>query len=310
MKRLMLLAFLTVPLLLHAADALVARINGAAITSRDLDEAVDKLIPRMSFHGSVSADRRAELRQQAFEELIDSELKYQDVQASGMKPDKKMVKQQMGIIRDRFKSKKEYEQALAEAGTTEDGLRMMVEKEVLVSQVVSAKVTEPSRMTEAAVKEYYEKNTDKFVQPEGVKLRIISSKIEKNANEALARVKAGEDFGNVAARLSEDNFRIKGGDIGYVHRGRILPELETAAFSMKKGEVSGLIKAEGMLFILKVEDKRPSYKMTYEEVNQKLKKELETKKASELKEAWMNELRNKAKIEIIDQTLKVSEKDK
>jgi len=73
------------------------------------------------------------------------------------------------------------------------------------------------------LREYYDRNAGAFTKPETARLRIISARDEKKAKDALALVKAGEDFGSIAARMSEDSYRIKGGDIGFIHRaGSIL----------------------------------------------------------------------------------------
>ena len=160
---------------------------------------------------------------------------------------------------------KEYNKALEQAGLTEDRLRARVEKDVLASQVIVKTVTEPSRMSDADVQEHYDKNIGKFKQPESVKLRLFSSKDEAKANDALEKIRGGEDFGAIAARMSEDNFRIKGGDIGYIHRGRVLPEIEDAAFKLNVGGMSDLIKADNTWFIIKLEEKKPAHQMTFEE---------------------------------------------
>ena len=278
----------------------VAKVNGSVITSRDLEEAVDRLIPRATYHGNVSEDKRDELRQQALNGLIDRELLYQDAVARGMKPEKKLVEERMDVIRGRFSSKKDYQKALKEAGLTDEQLRERAQKTILVEENVRKNITEPAQMSDEALKDYYDKNISKFKQPESLRLRIISAKDEQRGKDALAKIKAGEDFGDVAARMSEDNYRIKGGDIGYVHKGRILPELENAAFNkMKIGEISGLIKAEGMWFIVKVEDVKPAHQMTFEESKARLKQELESKRTAELQEKWLAELHAKAKIEVL-----------
>jgi peptidyl-prolyl cis-trans isomerase C len=161
-------------------------------------------------------------------------------------------------------------------------------------------VTETSQMTEETLKDYYSKDASKFKQPESVKLRIISAKDEKKAKEIVSKLQAGEDFSDLAAKMSEDDYRIMGGDIGYVHKGRILPELEETAFrNLKVGQMSGLIKAENTWFIVRLEDKKPEYQMTFDEIKDKLKKELEAKRSAELMEKWIADLRSKAKIEIL-----------
>lgn len=283
----------------YAGDDVVARVNGVDISSRDLEAAVNALIPRSTYHGSVSEEKRNAFRKKALENLINKELQYQDAVARGMKPGRKQVKAGMKKIRKRFKSKKAYKAAIAQAGITRDELRESVRREVLIRRAIEKTVTEPAQMTDAALKEYYQNNRAKFRQPESVRLRMISTKNAEKAQRILNQVKDGKDFGNLAARESEDNYRIKGGDIGYIHKGRIFPELQDAAFKLKPGEASGLVKAQGTWFIIKVEDKRPAHQLSFEESRDKLKKELEAKATEELMQKWISDLRAKAKIEIL-----------
>lgn len=281
-----------------ADESVVAKINGTVITERELEDAVSRIIPRSTFHGNVTEERRNEFRQQALDELINRELEYEDAVAKGMKPDRKMVNDQMDSILGRFQTKKEYKKALEQAGMNEDRLRAQVEKDTLAYQAVMKTTTEPAHMSDGALKEYYEKNIEKFKQPESVKLRLISAKDKSKAKAALSRLNGGEDFGKVAAGMSEDSYRVMGGDIGYMHKGMLLQELEDAAFQLNVGEVSGLISAGGNWYIIKAEDKRPAHQVSFDDARAKLKKELETKRAKELMEKWVSDLRAKAKIEV------------
>ena len=111
-------------------------------------------------------------------------------------------------------------------------------------------------------------------------------------------LRAGEDFGDVAARMSEDNFRIKGGDIGFIHRGRVLQEIEDVAFALKPGEMSNLIAASGMWYVIRAEEKQPERQLSFEDIKDKLKKDLEAKNVQEMTDTWLAQLRSKAKIEI------------
>jgi peptidyl-prolyl cis-trans isomerase C len=276
----------------------VAVVNGVPITDWEVNNAVDQLIPRSTFHGSVSDERKAEFREKALENLITYELQYQDGVARGMTAEKSQVKEQMKLVRGSFASTKDYKNWLEQASLTEDQLREKLRKGLVVKAVVTKMVVEPSRTDDKALQEYYTKNIEKFRQPEGIRLRIISTKSEKKAKDILAKLKGGDDFGDVAARMSEDDFRIKGGDIGYIHRGRIYPALEEVAFKLKPGEMSGLIWTEEMWFVVKVEDRRPEQVVPFEKAKDRLRTELEKKRASELMEAWVSGLRGKAKIEV------------
>ena len=225
----------------------------------------------MTFHRNVSEEKRKLYYDKAIEELVNRELQYQDAVAKGMKPDKEKVNAQMDKVRKRYKSPEEYKAALEKEGTTEEKLRAQVEKEVLVQTMNVKKETE-AQISEKDLKEYYEKNPSKFKQPDTVKLRIITTTDEKKAQDILAKIKAGEDFGDVAYKMSEDPYRVKGGDIGYMHKGRMLAEIEEAAFKLKVGEVSDIVKAENAWFIIKLEDKKPEHIVAFEEIKGQLEK--------------------------------------
>ena len=289
---------LFLPLAAIAGAQTVAVVNGTAITQRQLEMAIDRLIPRASYHGAVTEEKRSEFRDEALEGLVTSELQYQDAVAKGLKPDKKAVSAELDKIRERFNGKKEYKAALEREGMSEAALRAQIEKDVLIRQVIDKMVTVPAKMSDDALKEYYGQNAARFKKPEAFRLRIISMQDEKKAKEAMAKIAAGEDFGNIAARMSEDNFRIKGGDIGFVHQGRIYPELEAVAFKMTPGSVAGPILAENKWYLLKLEERQPAQQLSFSDVKESLRRDLEQKRSTEFMDAWMGQLRAKAKIEI------------
>lgn len=290
------LAFASIAI--SSEEKIVAVVNGHPILMRDLEAAVDRLIPRATYHGNLSEERRAEYREKALDEVITFELQYQDGAARGLKPDRKQAKERVQQVRDSFSSSGDYKRWLKGTFGAERLLKEKIEKQLVVQAAAAAVVIEPSRVSDEALREYYDSNLTKFRQPESVRLRIISAKDESKAGEALVRLTKGEDFGNVAARMSEDAYRIKGGDIGFVHRGRIYPALEEAAFRLKPGEMSGLVRTEGLWFIVKVEDRIPEQQISFDDAKDRLRKDLEKKRSDELMQRWMDNLKEKASIEI------------
>ncbi len=303
MRKIFLLLFvillLTASSYAEAEDAVVAKVNDTVFTQKDLESEVDRLIPRVTFHRNVPPEKRKNYYGKAIDELIDRELQYQDAKAQGVKIEKEKIDAQLDKFKKRFKSEQEYKAAIEKENTTEEKVRARIEKELLAQAAFTMNVTEKAKMSDPALKEFYEKNPAKFKQPESVKLRIISVKDDKKATDILAMIKKGDDFAEIASNFSEDSYRIKGGDAGYLHKGRMLPEIDEAAFKMKVGEVSDIIRAESNHFIIKVEDRKPEQQMTFEQTKDKLRKELETERAGELKQKWMDSLRSKAKIEIL-----------
>lgn len=286
----------------YGEDVVVAKVNGTALTQKNLDTELDRLIPQITFHRNVSPEKRKYYYGKALEEIITKELEYQDALAKDMKPDKDKVEAQIEKFKKRFKSKEAYKAALDKEGLTEDQLRAQVEREMLIHSVIVKTVSEPAQLREAELKEYYEKNKSKFKQPEAIRLRLISTKDEKKARDILAKLKDGDDFGELAYNLSEDDYRVKSGDIGYVHKGRMLPEIEEAASKLKVGEVSEPIKADNRWYIIKLEDRKPAHQISFEETKEKLKRELEAERAAELKKKWVDGLKAKAKIEVFIKT--------
>jgi parvulin-like peptidyl-prolyl isomerase len=286
----------------YAEDVIVAKVNGTTFTQKDLEAEVDRLIPQMTFHRNVPPEKRKNYYGKALDELINRELQYRDAKAKDIKIEKEKIDAQLEKFKKRFKSEKEYQAALDKEKSTEEQVRARIEKELLAQAAYTRNVTEPAKMSEPALKEYYEKNAAKFKQPESAKLRIISTTDEKKAQDILAKIKQGDDFGELAYGLSEDSYRVKSGDVGYIHKGRMLPEIDAVGFKLKVGEVSDIIKAENNWFIIKVEDKKPEHQITFEETKAKLQKELEAERANELKKKWLDDLRAKAKIEILLKT--------
>jgi len=286
---------------LCAEEVTVAKVNDTVLTQKDLEIQVDRVIAKTTFHRDVPLEKRKRYYGKALEELISRELQYQDALKSGVKPDKARVDAQIEKIKKRFKPE-EYKASLERSGITEEMLRSQIEKEMVIQAMMAKKVSEADPITEEAVKEYYEKNISRYKQPETVKLRLISTKDEKKANDMLAKIKEGDDFGEIAFSMSEDDHRLKNGDIGYMHRGRLLPEIDEVAFKLKVGEISNVIKADDKWFIIKVEDKKPEVQYSFEQEKAGLKKELETKQAQELSDKWAADLKAKAKIEILLKT--------
>ena len=286
----------------YAEDIIVAKVNGTVLTQKNLDTELDRLIPQITFHRNVSPEKRKYYYGKALEEIITKELQYQDALAREMKPDKAKVEAQIERFKKRFKTKEAYKAALDKEGLTEDQLRAGIEKEMLIQSAIAKTVNEPAQMREAELKEYYEKNVSKFKQPEAMRLRLISTKDEKKIRDILAKLKDGDDFGELAYNMSEDDYRVKSGDIGYVHKGRMLPEIEDAASKLKVGELSEPIKTDNRWYLVKVEDRKPEHQMSFEEVKGKLKKELEAERAAELKKKWIEGLKAKAKIEVLLKT--------
>ena len=80
----------------------------------------------------------------------------------------------------------------------------------------------------------------------------LSEEARKQAEEILAKAKAGEDFATLAKTYSQDSTASEGGDLGLFEKGKMLPEFENVAFAMKVGEISDLVRTIYGYHIIKV----------------------------------------------------------
>ncbi|MBW1708794.1 MAG: SurA N-terminal domain-containing protein [Deltaproteobacteria bacterium] len=158
------------------------------------------------------------------------------------------------------------------------------------------------------VEEYYEFNLDRYRQKEKVRARHILFKLEENAAEeevakvkvqaelVLKKAKAGDDFAELARKHSQGPTAKTGGDLGWFTQGQMVEPFSKTAFSMKKGEVSGLVRTQFGLHIIKVEDHQEAGVRTLEEVKDEILKKLTVRAAKELAADMAVEIYEKASL--------------
>ncbi|MEW6114762.1 MAG: SurA N-terminal domain-containing protein [Thermodesulfobacteriota bacterium] len=146
-------------------------------------------------------------------------------------------------------------------------------------------------VTEDEIKSYYEANPREFFVPEKARLRHIllkaprgidkaqADELQKKLEDIRARIKGPEDFSAIASTESQDQGTAsKGGDLGWVDRGTLGPELEKVAFDLKVGEVSQPVRSELGFHLFLVEEKTPEKELKLEEVKDQIKnKKIEDK---------------------------------
>lgn len=148
---------------------------------------------------------------------------------------------------------------------------------------------------EKEIQEYYDENSGVFKEEKEVKVRQIlfklpegakqedDEKVQEKARSVLKKAKDGEDFAALAKKYSEDvPSKDKGGDLGYLKAGDTVAAVEEAAFKVKKGEVSDLVRSPFGYHILKVEDIKEARTPTLAEVREKIKTLLENQAATDV----------------------------
>jgi len=149
-------------------------------------------------------------------------------------------------------------------------------------------------ITDQEIKDYYEYNIDSYSEPKKIKARHILFKLDENAPEekekavrekaqsVLKEAREGKDFAELAKKYSEGPTKSKGGDLGYFSPGQMVKPFEDAAFNLKPGEISDLVRTKFGYHIIKVEDVKEASHKTLEEMRDEIKKTLTTNRSVEL----------------------------
>jgi parvulin-like peptidyl-prolyl isomerase len=289
----------------------LARVNGVAITQREVDEATAALLPRASYHGNVAPEKIRELQKKALDNLVREELFYREGLKKGYKVPKSDIGKRVDEIIKKYPSKSAFREALKKYGLTEEDVRKKVDHMMLADLFLKEEVYKKAQIKKNELLDYFEKNREKFQKPEAARLSHIlikvtpeaskeeKEKLKKKAEDVYEKLKKGEDFAKLAWDSSDDPSRVKGGDLGVVHRGRLELDVEGPAFALTKGEMSGIVPSLYGYHIFKAVEKFPPQQLKFDEVKEKLKKELEEKAVEKRLDNLVKALKEIAKIEIL-----------
>jgi len=142
------------------------------------------------------------------------------------------------------------------------------------------------KIEEKEIKKYYQENKENYRIPEKIKVRHILIKVEgperkesrKRIKEVRERLKRGEDFESLAKEFSHCPSKEKGGDLGLIKKGDMIPEFERVAFGLKEGQISRPVKSRFGYHIIKLEERKESYIPPLDEIKEKIKRTLNEEK--------------------------------
>ena len=292
----------------------VVRINGAVLTEADLQREMAAMFPYAQQHGGkVPKSMEAEVRRGALQMIEFEELVYQEAVRLKMRIAVTRLDHAVADLRAQFDSEVAFHQFLkAEFHGSQSILRKKVERSLLIDELLDLEVTKKSEISNADVRATYDRDPARFSLPRKVSIQTISLLIPDNASpeqemtmrhraeDILEKAKAarnGEEFGALAEKNSDDNWRIMMGDHGLVEEEKMPPEVAQIAFGMKPGDVSGIIRAENSFCIVRVNANEPARHVQFEEVKAQIRKTLEAQRVDLLRGALNRRLRKTAKVE-------------
>jgi peptidyl-prolyl cis-trans isomerase C len=286
----------------------LAKVNGEDVKKSDFD----MLIRDMELgQGPIPAERRDEILRATLDRLITYTLLSQEARSRKVVATDTEVDERLKQMQQQFPNEEAFKKALTERNMTLDRLRSDTRNDLVISKMMDAEVSTTPGASDAEAKEFYEKNPDKFKQPEQVRASHILIRVDENADAAakqkalakiqalLKRAKAGEDFAALAKQNSQDGSAAQGGDLNYFGRGQMVPAFDEAAFKLKPGEISDVVTTQFGYHIIKVTDHKDASTVPLEQVSDRVKQFLSGQKKQEKADQFITGLKEKSKIEVL-----------
>lgn len=295
----------------------VARVNGVVLTDRDLLQEEYAIFPYAKQHGgNIPPEMAPGIRNGALQMIIFEELVYQQALKTKMTISPERVnKAQAEFRRKQFDSPSDYRQYIQmEYKGNEQLLREKIKRSLLIDQFLKTNVDSKAVVTAAELKAYYDKNPQQFQYAESFAIQTISiippekatpaqlKEARQRADEAYKQAKAtktAQEFGLLAEKISEDDYRVKMGDHKWVERSKMPPEMLAPALKMQAGQMSDLIQVGQYYVIFRMNRHIPPGKTKFEDVKVELQKQLEKSKTNQVRSALGKKLRQGAKVETL-----------
>jgi parvulin-like peptidyl-prolyl isomerase len=293
-------------------DRIVAVINDDIITLSELENTFHPYHKRIdaTYMGADKDKVIAEGRIMILNRMIDNRLIEQWSKKVGI-----VVKDDeiMGTIKDLLRrqniSMEAFTQTLEREGSSLEAYRQDMKDQMTRMRLLRRELKTKILVSDDEIGENYVKHRDEYEGKEAVRIKQILILLPQNADRTVkARLRAGaenihkrlgngESFDLLAAQFSQGPSAATGGDVGFLEKGTMLPEVDAVAFRLAKDEISETIVSPVGLHIIKVLDKRGAGVKPIEVVREEIKAKLEEEKMGKSYEEWIIDLRKRSHIE-------------
>ncbi len=290
-------------------DRIVAVVNDDVITQREVDEMAVPLFAGAAQGELLSEKEAGQAREAALRQLIDERLVVQTARKAKMQVSDQEVQERLNEVRGRFASAEEFERALAEQGLTKTQLLQRFRDQLMARKLINEQVRAKIRVGPADVEQYFAAHAQEFAMPAEVHARHILIRVNDERTDAQAsalahelyeklRAANGADFAELAKQHSQAPEADQGGDLGWVKRGQLMPELETPLFALSVHEISPPVQTKLGYHIFLVEDRHTGGQKSLEEVRVQVEDRLYAERFKDAIDAWMEKLRKQAYIQV------------
>jgi len=304
-------------------DPVIAKGTGVEVKQSALDEVVLGIKSAAAARNqTIPPQQLMGIESQMLNRLIQIQLLLQKSTAADKAAGVAKAEQQLTNLLARAGSQAAFDRQLKAVGMTPEELRTKITQEATATATLTRELG--VTVSDADATNFYAAHPTDFEQPEMVHVRHIllltmdpvthapltADQIaakRKQMDDILKRARAGEDFAVLATQYSEDpGSKDKGGELPAFGHGEMVPQFESAAFSMKTNTISDVVTTDYGFHIIKLLDITPAQAVPYAKVADKIKDYLAQQKTEKLAPAYLAGLSKAADVEILDPDLKAA----
>jgi len=309
------LILLCAPVRAEVVDKIVAVVNDEIITLYEFNEAFEPY--RKNIENTYKGnDKEAIIKQsrEAFlQRLIDNILIEQEAKKSGagiIVKDEEIMEVLQNMLTKQKISMQDFSNNLVREGGSLDAVKKEIRGQMMRARLLRREVKSKILVSDEEIGEYYNKNRQDYEGKETVRIKQLLLLLPSNANKTvIAKVKNealqlhkriidGESFDLLIVKYSQGPAAAQGGDVGFIGRGTIIPEVEAAAFSLPVGQISEVIESGVGFHIIQVVDKKGAGLKPLAAVREEIKTKIEDEKLDKKYDEWIASVRAKSHIEV------------
>lgn len=294
-------------------EEIVAQVNDKVIVLSEYRRSLDSIRGELQQQGVSGLDLEARFKEQsanALRELIDQQLLIQKAGELNLNADTEVIKR-LDEIRQNMKleSMEALEEAVSKQGLVYEDFKANMRDNILSQWVIQREVGQRVSIKPEEIKTYFEAHKDEFKRPEGVVLAqiLVSTEekkedelpaLRKRADEALEKARNGGNFAELAREYSDDATAQRGGEIGFIEKGSMSPELEAVVEKLDKAGVSDIIPTRYGYMILKLLDRSTGGEPQLAEVESRVHERLYLERVQPELRTYLAELRTQNYIQV------------
>lgn len=308
---------------LDSRNRIVAVVNSDVITAEDVAQAMAPLSQKFQDTAAAAGrpSKAEDTQRRVVDMLINERLMLQEAKtprtfevAKGQwaTPPPVTVSDEeladaLADVKGQFASEEEFTSALKEHGMTLDDLKRRYRDQITVQKLVDREVRSHLVVSPSEISVYYQQHLDRYHGAEAVRLSNILIRVGGGVDDAQAQAQAqevwtalrgGADFVELAKRHSQGPNAAEGGMMGWVERGRLIPEIERAVFTLEPGQISPVVKSTLGYHVFRLEEHRPVQAKPIADVQGEIRNALLQEKFQQRYHEWITKLRDRAYITI------------